>query len=48
MKSARLELDGRISSQMAGMAPSACFGFSNPPRIPLSVRVDSHIAAAES
>ena len=48
MKSARLELDGRSSSQMTGMAPSACFGFSNPPRIPLSVRVDSHIAAAES
>ncbi len=48
MKSVELELDGRSSNQMTGMAPSACFGFSNPPRMPLSVRVDSHIAAAES
>ena len=48
MKSVELDLDGRRSNQMTGMAPSACFGFSNPPRMPLSVRVDSHIAATES
>ncbi len=48
MKSVELELEGRSSNQMTSMAPSACFGFSNPPRMPLSVRVDSHIAAAES
>ncbi len=48
MKSVELNLDGRSSNQMTGMAPSACFGFSNPPRMPLSVRVDSHIAAAQS
>ena len=48
MKSVELDLDGRSSNQMTGMAPSACFGFSNPPRMPLSVRVDSHIAATES
>lgn len=48
MKSVELELDGRSTKQMTGMAPSACFGFSNPPRMPLSVRVDSLIAAAES
>ena len=48
MKSVELELEGRSSNQMTDMAPSACFGFSNPPRMPLSVRVDSHIATAES
>ena len=48
MKSVELDLDGRSSNQMTGMAPSACFGFSNPPRMPLSVRVDSHISATES
>ena len=48
MKFVELELDGRSTKQMTGMAPSACFGFSNPPRMPLSVRVDSLIAAAES
>ena len=48
MKSVELDLDGRSSDQMKGMAPSACFGFSNPPRMPLSVRVDSHISAAEA
>tara|TARA_X000001036_G_scaffold907_3_gene783 strand:- start:7718 stop:8362 length:645 start_codon:yes stop_codon:yes gene_type:complete len=48
MKSVTLDLDGRTSNQMTGMAPSACFGFSNPPRMPLSVRVDSHITTAES
>ena len=48
MKSVELELDGRSTKQMTGMAPSACFGFSNPPRMPLSVRVDSLSAAAES
>ena len=48
MKSVGLELDGRISNQMTDISPSACFGFSNPPRMPLSVRVDSHISTAES
>ena len=48
MKSVMLDLDGRSSNQMTGMAPSACFGFSSPPRMPLSVRVDSHITTAES
>ncbi|MBM47436.1 MAG: hypothetical protein QGF28_03340 [Candidatus Thalassarchaeaceae archaeon] len=46
--SAEIEIEGRASDQMTGSTPGACFGFSNPPRMPLSVRVDSHIAKAES
>jgi hypothetical protein len=46
--SAEIEIDGRASSRMTGSTPGACFGFSNPPRMPLSVRVDSHIAKSES
>ncbi len=46
--SAEVELEGRSSNKMSKSNRRVCFGFSEPPRMPLSVRVDSHIATAES